>query len=160
MKKQKVKMLPYTAETQERVRAMMKRKNWTSETTMIMYCINEMHDRIFKDYIEVQKDRLVARSPEEKAAREVNIKEAKEQYIKDKEVSRGKRICEALGGTLSENGMCTYKTYMQVNPKNITVGEVSVEVETLTEDDIKNQYRSFDGKATREEVIKNLNARS
>lgn len=153
-------MLPYTAETQERVRAMMKRKNWTSETTMIMYCINEMHDRIFKDYIEVQKERLVARSPEEKAARQVNLQEAKENYIKDKELSRGKRICEALGGTLSENGMCTYKTYMQVNPKNITTGEVSVEVETLTEDDIKNQYRSFDGKATRDEVINNLNARA
>jgi len=151
-------MLPYSSETQARVQAMMKRKNWTSETTMIMYCINEMHDRIFKDYIEVQKERLVARSPEEKAIREVNIKEAKENYIKDKEVSRGKRICEALAGTLSENGMCTYKTYMQVNPKNITVGEVSVEVETLTEDDLKNQYRSFDGKATKEEIIKNLNA--
>lgn len=160
MKKQKVKMLPYPAETQGRIQRLMKRKNFRSETTMIEYCINETYDRVFKDYIEVQKDRIESRTPEEKAKRIVDITEAKEQYIKDKEVSRGKRICEALGGTLSENGMCTYKTYMQVNPKNITIGEVTVEVETLTEDDIKNQYRSFDGKATREEVINNLNAKN
>lgn len=112
-----------------------------TDTAAVRYAVRFTCDKLVPDYVKLQRERLTRNTPENKAQQSMDIQQAKEEIKKDK----GRNICESLGGTINDKDMCTYTTYMFISKTNIQKGSITVPVEELSELDIRNQYKLFDG---------------
>jgi len=79
------------------IQEIMDRRGYQSKVTTLIVAVSELHGRVFKDYIEVQKNK-VAMTPEEKVKAEMDVKEARVKMEEQKEYNLRKGFCDAMGG--------------------------------------------------------------
>lgn len=129
-----------------------------SDTAVIRHAVRYLFDEEVKkpDYVMLQEKRLGLTSPEARAKQQIDIKQAKENYKEEIQITKGREICELLGGMIDDKDMCTYETFMYINKNNTQRGSITLPVEQLSEKDIQGQYKMFDGSSISKEEYENL----
>jgi hypothetical protein len=153
MKKKNWKMIDMYPEIKDML-SQIKREcpDLRTDTAAIYYSIRFTCEKMVPDYIKIQRERLAQQSPENRVKKEVDMKMEKEKYKGEILATKGRSICEQLEGKIDDKDMCTYETFIFINKNNIQRGSITTPVETLTEENIKTQYKKYDGtNITREE---------
>jgi hypothetical protein len=143
--KKNLKMIELYPEIRNMLDTIKSERAIRHDTEAIYYSITETCKSLVPGYIMVQRQRMANNNPESKVKREVDMKNLKEEYKEEVKIKKGRNICEQIGGTINDKDMCTYTTYMFISKNNIQKGSITVPVEELSDLDIKNQYKKFDG---------------
>lgn len=135
------------------VEDIQKKHGFLNKQEAIRYCIAFTQKKENPEYIELIKERKerMSRAPEEKADERLSIEEAKQKKKEEREaealnekIENGRRIAGELRGTIKKdahgNEKCTFYVYQFTNPQNASVGEKTVYLDELSDNDIETQY--------------------
>lgn len=145
----KAKTFNLTPELNEKLDNIRNKMGFFSIAESLRYSISFTHDKMFPDYITVQKNRL---APQDRVKARL---QAHDDFATDRAtdlVNQQKDFCvNILKGELEPAGdgfMCKWKTYYKVNDRMITDGELSDDIMNLSQVHIDKQYQG----GTKEEI--------
>lgn len=128
---------------------LMEEYGYVNISEAVRSAIASHHAKTFgQGYVRVQHKRLSLMDKMDKKTDKEEYKMKKtirEEATKELVEAEGKRICEALKGTIQKenNGRysCTYKTYTKMAGGKMFEGENRVPFEELSEEHVVNQYK-------------------
>ncbi len=124
----------------------------TSITEAIRYCVLEAYKVEYKDYIEIQKQRMGADTKtynNAKEDRKIDSKEYREKAKAQREYDAQAAICTTLGGTITMDHLnlpvCTYTRYSMNGPWMIDESKVTDPLNMLNAETPVYQYTGLMG---------------
>lgn len=140
------KSLVFNEISNGKVKELQEKLGFNTETAVIIYCINQTHNKEF-NYVHVLKNRG-SLSPEEKEKLRLEQADRARGAKIEKNIERGRMICSVLQGTeqdIQGNPHCEYVTYSEVGGKQVNTSISRVPFENMTEDLIHTQYQDIMG---------------
>lgn len=153
MPKNLQKLITFSPDGWESVEKIQAQHGFLSSAEAVRYAVAFTFKKENPAYVlaEEKKHERIARTPEEKASEKVEIqsailtaKEEKEKKRQEDIIENGARICRELRGKetkdASGNRKCVYHLYQFTNPKNASIGEKTLYLDELSDNDIETQY--------------------
>jgi hypothetical protein len=140
------KLVTFSPDMWEKIEALREEHGLLRDQDAIRHCVSFTWKKEHPNYVEALKERA-NKTPEDKAKEKEEVEKAKAQREADKlaeKIENGRRIARELRGTIhkdrNNNEKCTFFVYQFTNVKNASVGEKTVYLDDLTDEEVEKQY--------------------